>query len=99
MKKLLSKDKNFRFILKAINKKYFVFKSIIKNKQLFILIRYKAYLKLKKLVKLYSTISILNRCIKSVNKKSFNKFTLFSRFIFLKLLKNGKIVGFQKSSW
>jgi ribosomal protein S14 len=99
MKKLLSKDKNFRLILKIINIKYFVLKSITKNKQFLIFTRYKAYLKLKKLVKLYSIISIVNRCIQSINKKSFNKFSLFSRFIYLKLIRHGNISGFQKSSW
>ena len=99
MKKLFNKDKNCRFIFKIINKNYFVLKSIIKNKYFFLFIRYKSYLKLTKLVKFYSNISIVNRCIESVNKKSFNKFTLFSRFIYLKLIKNGKITGFQKLNW
>lgn len=99
MKKLLIKDKNLRQNIKKINKKYFILKSIIKNKYFFKLIRYKAYLKLKNLSQLYSTVSVTNRCVESFSKKRFNKLTLFSRHVYMKLLQHGKIMGFQKSSW
>lgn len=99
MKKLFSNDKNLRFVLKIIYKKYFILKSITKNKQFFLLIRFQAYLKLKKLVNLISVVSIVKRCFSSINSKSFNKFTLFSRFIFLKLIQMGKMYGFKKSVW
>lgn len=99
MKKLIIKDKNIRSYFKKINKKYFILKSIIKNKYFLILVRYKAYKLLQKLVELFSIISVTNRCVKTINKKSFNKFTLLSRFIYLKLIRAGKISSFQKSSW
>lgn len=100
MKKLIVKDKITRRFLKNFSKNYFVLKSIIKNKYFFLFIRYNAYLKLNQFVKKnYLIISVSNRCVKTVNKKSFNKFTFFSRFLYLKLLKNGKINGSQKSSW
>nr|AVR57495.1 ribosomal protein S14 [Entomoneis sp.] len=99
MKKLFIKDKILRNILEQSNKKYFILKSIMKNVNLFILIRQKAFLKLKKCSQKFSKVSIVNRCVNSFNKKRFNKFTLFSRFLYLKLIRNGKINGFQKSSW
>lgn len=99
MKKLLSTDKDLRFVLKIIYKNYFVLKSITKNKQFFLLVRFQAYLKLKKLVNLISIFSVIKRCFGSINSKSFNKFTLLSRFIFLKLARMGKIYGFKKSVW
>ena len=99
MKKLFVKDSNLRTKIKNYSKNYFVLKSIIYNKQFFLLVRYKSYLKLKKLIKNYFIISISNRCINTVNKKNFNKFTLFSRFIYLKLIRNNQLHGFQKSSW
>jgi len=99
MKKLFSKDKNLRLVLKTLNKKYFILKSILNNRHLFELIRHKAFLKLKNLSGIGSVIATSDRCVESYNKKRFNKFTMFSRHIYLKLIRNGKISGFQKSSW
>lgn len=99
MKKLITKDRNHSLILKKINKKYFVLKSILKNKHFSIFVRNKSVLKLKKLSDLASVVSVSNKCVESINKKRFNKFTLFSRFIYLKLIRNGKIPSISKSSW
>jgi hypothetical protein len=99
MQKLYVKDKTKRQIVEKLNKKYFVLKSIIKNKYILKLIHYKVCLKLKALSGLGSIITLSNRCVDSVSKKRYNKFTLFSRFIYLKLIKNGKVTGFQKSNW
>jgi hypothetical protein len=99
MQKLYSKDKVRRQIVEKLNKKYFVLKSIIKNKHILKLIHYKVYLRLKILSGLGSIVTLSNRCVDSVSKKRYNKFTLFSRFIYLKLIKNGKVTGFQKSNW
>jgi ribosomal protein S14 len=99
MQKLYSKDKVRRQIVKKLNKNYFILKSIIKNKYIFKLIHYKIYLKLKALSGLGFIVRLSNRCIDSASKKRYNKFTLFSRFIYLKLIKNGKVTGFQKSNW
>lgn len=99
MKKILTKDKKLRNNIKKVNKNYFILKSIVKNKYYFKLVRYKAYFKLKNLAKLFSIVSITNRCIQTTSKKRFNKLTLFCRHVYLKLLQNGKIIGFQKSSW
>lgn len=99
MKKFLLKDKFLRLNLKKRNKKHFILKSILKNFNLFFLLRQKANQELTKLAFNFSKASIINRCLYSFNKKRFNKFTFFSRLIFLKLIKNGQISGFQKASW
>lgn len=99
MKKLLEKDKKRRVEIKVIEKQHFVLKAIVKNLNFFVLIRWNAFLKLKTLSSQNSTISLSNRCLYSINKKRFNKLTTFSRYIFLKLIRSGKISGMQKSSW
>jgi ribosomal protein S14 len=99
MKKLLEKDKKRRLQIKTMEKQHFVLKAIVKNLNFFILIRWNAFLKLKTIASTNSKISISNRCLYSANKKRFNKLTTFSRYIFLKLIRSGKISGMQKSSW
>ena len=99
MKALLEKDKFLRIQLLKIENKHFILKSIIKNFNLFILIRWKAFLKLSLLAKSQSKVSLTNRCLQSCNKKRFNKLTGFSRHIFLKKIRSGEINGFRKSSW
>lgn len=99
MKKFLLRDKLLRVSLKKNNKKYFILKSVLKNFNLFLLLRQKAYLKLKQLTFSFSKVSIVDRCLHSYNKKRFNKYTFFSRLVLLKLIKDGKISGFYKASW
>jgi ribosomal protein S14 len=99
MKAILEKDKNLRLKINRIENKHFVLKSIIKNFNLFILIRWNAFLQLNILTKSNSKISHTNRCLYSQNKKRFNKLTGFSRHIFLKKIRAGEINGFRKSSW
>lgn len=99
MKKLLEKDKKLRSRIKQSEKKNFIFKSIFKNFNFFVLIRWNAFLKLKTLSKNSSFVSLSPRCLASVNKKRFNKLTPFSRHIFLKLIRSGQISSVQKSSW
>ena len=97
MKKLLTKDKILRKKLKTVNKKTFLFKLIIKNSNFFKLIRWNAFSKLKQLN--VSNVSMVNRCILTINKKRLNNLTNFSRHIFLKLIRSGQINGMKKSSW
>jgi ribosomal protein S14 len=99
MKKLLEKDKKLRIRIKQLEKKQFILKSIFKNFNFFVLVRWNAFLKLKTLVKKTSIISLSNRCLYSINKKRFNKLTFFSRHVFLKLIRSGKISNIQKTSW
>jgi ribosomal protein S14 len=99
MKKLLEKDKKLRQNILKIENKHFILKSIFKNFNFFILIRWNAFIKLKALTQNYSQISIINRCLFSVNKKRFNKLTGFSRHVFLKTIRAGEVNGLNKSSW
>jgi ribosomal protein S14 len=99
MKKLIQKDLKLRENISINEVKHFILKSIFKNFNFFILIRWNAFLKLKKLTKNASKISTINRCLTSVNKKRFNKLTSFSRHIFLKTIRSGFINGIKKSSW
>lgn len=98
MKKLIAKDKALRSNIKSVEIKKLILKSIFTNSNFFRLIRWNAFLKLKSLSKNNSVVSITNRCVSSVNKKRLNKYTLYSRHIFLKLIRFGKITGMQKSS-
>lgn len=99
MKKLLTKDKKLRSNVKANEIKKLILKSIFRNSNFFRLIRWKAFLKLKQISKNESAVSLTNRCVLSINKKRLNKHTLYSRHIFLKLVRSGNIAGMRKSSW
>ena len=99
MKKLIVKDRKLRSNFKIQEKQYFILKAIFKNSNLFTLARWNAFLKLKTLSETNSKISITNRCLYTINKKRFNTLTPFSRYIFLKLARSGKITGMRKSSW
>lgn len=99
MKKLIEKDKKLRNNIVNIENKHFVLKSIIKNFNFFILVRWNAFLQLKTLTQSVSKVSINNRCLASVNKKRFNKLTGFSRHVFLKTVRTGSLPGIKKSSW
>ena len=99
MKKLLEKDKSLRFNIKKTEKQHFILKHIFKNSSFFTLIRWNAFLKLKTLSLQGSKVSLASRCLKSINRKKFNKLTNFSRHVFLKLIRSGNVNGIQKSSW
>jgi ribosomal protein S14 len=99
MKKLLEKDKKLRINLKQQEKQHFIFKSIYKNTNFFLLIRWNAFLKLKSFATEHSIVSTSYRCINSFNRKRYHKLAPFSRHIFLKLIRAGKITGLKKASW
>jgi ribosomal protein S14 len=99
MKKLLVKDKKNRQFIKKLELKRFILKQILTNSNFLKTIQWNANDKLITLVKKKSKAIISNRCIKTINKKSFHKFTYFSRTLFLKLAKLGNISYLRKSSW
>jgi ribosomal protein S14 len=99
MKKLFAKDKNTRKIVKQFELKHFILKQISSNSNFIKLLRWNALNTLSNLPKRSSKTFISNRCIKTVNKKTFHKFSNFSRTVFLKLAKSGLISGLRKSSW
>jgi ribosomal protein S14 len=83
----------------TLEKKCFILKSIWRNSNIFTLIRWNAFVQLKLILKTFSKVLLSNRCIQTSNRKRFNKLTKFSRHIFLKHMRFGKIFGIQKSNW
>jgi hypothetical protein len=83
MKKLLEKDKKFRNNFKKLKKNTFILKSIFKILIIISLVRWNAFLKLKNLAnQKVIKLSLSNRCLKTVNKKRFNKLTNFLDIFF-----------------
>lgn len=99
MKKLFAKDRENRKTIKQLELEHFVLKQISTNSNFLKTIRWNALHKLLNMPKKSSKTVISNRCIQTINKKTFNKFTNFSRTVFLKLVKSGYISGMRKSSW
>jgi ribosomal protein S14 len=100
MKKLIEKDKKIREDFKSLEKQNFILKFIFKNNNFLMLVRWQAFLKLQMLMsKKNSRISMSSRCLYSINKKKFNKKTLFSRHLYLKQIRSGELHGFKKISW
>lgn len=99
MKKLFAKDKKNRQIVKQLELKHFVLKQISTNSNFLKTVRWNALYELNSANKEGSKTILSNRCIKTINKKTFHKFTNLSRTVFLKLVKSGQISGMRKSSW
>jgi ribosomal protein S14 len=99
MKKLFAKDRENRKTIKQSELEHFVLKQISTNSNFLKTTRWNALHKLSNMPKKSSKTIISNRCIQTINKKTFNKFTNFSRTVFLKLVKSGYISGMRKSSW
>ena len=99
MKKLFAKDQKNRQVVKQTELNHFVLKQISMNSNFLKTIRWNALHKLSNLSKNGSKTVITNRCVKTINRKTFHKFTNFSRTVFLKLVKSGHVSGIRKSSW
>ena len=99
MKKLFAKDKKNRKTTKELELKRFILKQISTNSNFLKTLRWNALDKLSNMQRASSKTVISNRCVRTVNKKTFHKFTNFSRTVFLKLAKSGYISGLRKSSW
>ena len=99
MKKIFSKNKQNRKTLKQLELNHFILKQISTNQNFLKTTRWNALYELSSLPKESSKTILSNRCIKTINKKTFHKFTNFSRTVFLKLVKSGQISGMRKSSW
>lgn len=98
MKKLFAKDQKNRQFVKQLELKQFILKQISTNSNFIQTIRWNALHELNCYKKGSKTI-LSNRCIKTINKKTFHKFTNFSRIVFIRLIKTGQISGIRKSSW
>lgn len=99
MKKLIAKDKKLRVKLNVQEKQHFILKTIFQNSNLFALIRWNAYVKLKESGEIGSKVSILSRCVYTINRKRFVSLAPFSRYVLLKLIRSGELSGIRKSSW
>ena len=99
MKKLIEKDKKIRKKIKKLEKNKFILKIILNNINLPYLLRFNASNNFNSITKKASKTFISNRCITTVNKKKFGKFTHYSRIFFLKLARNKKIHGITRASW
>lgn len=99
MKKLVERDKKLRLKFKTSEKKYFILSSISKNNNISLLVRLNAFLMLDYISKKNSKVSANSRCLETINKKNFNKITNFSRYVFLKNIRNGLFSGIKKSAW
>lgn len=99
MKKVLVKDKKKIKSFFSIEKEKYVLSSIFNNFNFSNAIRRNANKKLHDVVSKNSLNLINLRCKITINKKNFNKLTRYSRHIFLKLIRSGKIYGIKKASW
>ena len=99
MKKLLEKDKKIRKKIKEFEKKKFILKIIQNNSNLPYLLRFNASNDLNSITKKASKTLVSNRCVATINKKKFGKFTHYSRIFFLKLAEKKKIFGLIRASW
>lgn len=99
MKKLFVKDRKNRKNIKQSELKHFILKQISTNSNFFKIIRWNALYKLSSISKENSKTIISNRCVQTKSRKTFHKFSNFSRIVFLKLVRSGYISGIRKSSW
>jgi ribosomal protein S14 len=99
MKKQVRKDRLNRNLLFIDEIKRFLLKNIVKNNNFSVLIRWKAVLKIAKMLKGGSSTVFCNRCILTGRRKRINKFYSFSRIMFLKLVRFGHLSSLKKSSW
>jgi ribosomal protein S14 len=99
MKKILIKDKKLRINIKKKELFFFILQSIGNNSNFSNLIKWKTIHKIEKLNFNTSKSMLTNRCVETINRKRHNKLTFYSRQLFLKLIRSGKIFGFQKTSW
>jgi ribosomal protein S14 len=99
MKKLFAKDKENRKTIKQSELKHFILKQISTNSNFLKTTRWNALYKLSNISKKNSKTIISNRCVQTISRKTFHKFSNFSRTVFLKLAQSGYISGMRKSSW
>lgn len=100
MKKKFQKDIKIRKVFNQQELNYIILKSIVKNENFPLIVKWNAISKLSNLLRGHNKIRFVNRCILSNSKAKFNrKFKKFSRLSFLSLARSGKISGLKKSSW
>ena len=99
MKILNIKNKKMREVIKKLEQRRFILKTISKNTNLFYLTRWKAFFKLRSLPKASSKTLITNRCIITRRKKRLTKVLNVSRLVFLNFARLAEISGIRKAVW
>ena len=100
MKKKLQKDKKIRKLFNRREVSQVILKSIIKNENLSLNVKWNAILKLSNFSGNQNKMRLVNRCILTNRKAKFNQvFNKFSRLSFLRLARSCAIPGLKKSSW
>lgn len=100
MKKQIQKDLKIRKLYSKLELMSSVLKSITKNENFSLILKWNAGFKLANLPLKFNKIRFVNRCVLTSRKAKFNKkFQKFSRLSFLRLARSGFIVGLKKSSW
>lgn len=99
MKKQFGKDRYNRQHFKELELNRFVLQQISENSNFLKATQWNARSKTDYINSKSSKVKFQNRCVSTINKKVFHKFSKFSRTVFFKLAKLGKIYGLRKSSW
>jgi len=100
MKKQTQKDKKLRKSFNQQELNHVILKSIVKNENLSLLVKWNAVLKLSNFLGSQNKTRFVNRCVLTNRKAKFNLiFKKFSRLSFLLLARSGVIPGIKKSSW
>jgi ribosomal protein S14 len=100
MKKQTQKDKQIRKLFNKRELNYVILKSIIKNENLSLIIKWNAILKLSSLSGNHNKIKFVSRCVLTNSKAKLSRvFKKFSRLSLLRLARYGAISGLKKSSW
>ena len=99
MKKQTKKDKRIRKLFNQEELKHVILKSIVKNENLSLNVKWKAVSKLSNSSGNHKKTRFVNRCVLTNRKAKFNRiFKKFSRLSFLKFARSGNISGLKKSS-
>lgn len=99
MKYLKQKDKQNRIGFKNFEYKKLIVKTLITNTNLSKVVRWKFSKELIVLPKKFLLSSFNNRCVITGRKKRINKLYSFSRIMFLRLAREGKLNNLKKATW
>jgi len=100
MKKQTQKDKKVRKLFNQNEVKNIILKSIVKNENLSLIVKWNAISKLSTFSANQTKTKFVNRCVLTNRKAKFHRiFKKFSRLRFLLLARSGIIPGLKKSSW
>jgi len=99
MKKQIQKDKKIRKFYNQQELNHVILKSIIKNENLSLIVKWNAILQLSHLSGSQNKTRFVSRCVLTNRKAKFSRiFKKFSRLSFLLLARAGAISGLKKSS-